>query len=424
MRRLTALLFWLTGWAAGAAELTIWTTDVRAERVARLETIARSFAASSGHIVKVEPVEDAEISWRITEGYASGNLPDLLYIPSGYLQIWARGGVLDVSAASSVIADLGAETFEANALDAARVDGRLAAVPVDGWTQMLVYRKDLFEARGLEPPTSFAAIRRAIAALHNPPDLYAFVAPTKRDEAYLTQVIEHLAIANGYDPARAADDPALAAVLSFYASLVDASPPGDLSWWQARERYFAGEAAMIIWSPLIIDELAGLRDNAPVTYESTAETLAERTGFVGALQGPGADQPGAWLDIRYLAISVDADREAAEAFARYLLDTAYLAFLASGPEGKFPLRTGRVGEPARFTEGWANLTIGVDRRRPLGSVVDETARGALLGALAHGDRWGLKAGRTEVAAGPSREPLLQQALPGLCRWPPDRGRCP
>ena len=35
----------------------------------------------------------------------------------------------------------------------AQFDGMTAAVPVDGWTQMVVYRKDLFKAAGLAAPT-------------------------------------------------------------------------------------------------------------------------------------------------------------------------------------------------------------------------------------------------------------------------------
>ena len=51
-------------------------------------------------------------------------------------------------------------------------------------------------------------------------------------------------------------------VLDFYKAIAKASPQGEL-WKQSRELYFAGKAAMIIWSPFILDELAGLRDSAP-----------------------------------------------------------------------------------------------------------------------------------------------------------------
>ena len=64
--------------------------------------------------------------------------------------------------------------------------------------------------------------------------------------------------------------------------------------------YFAGEAAMIIWSPFILDELAGLRDSAPPTINSdpTSKELASKTGIITTLAGPLIQKalPGQTLD--------------------------------------------------------------------------------------------------------------------------------
>ena len=82
----------------------------------------------------------------------------------------------------------------------AQFDGMTAAVPVDGWTQMVVYRKDLFDAAGLAAPNSYANIEAAVDALHNPPSMYGFVAPNKVDENFMSQVLEHVFLANGVSP--------------------------------------------------------------------------------------------------------------------------------------------------------------------------------------------------------------------------------
>ena len=78
----------------------------------------------------------------------------------------------------------------------AKSGSKIAAVPVDGWTQMVVYRKDLFQKAGLEPPTSYANIVKAINALSND-NMYGFVAATKTDENFMSQVLEHVLLANG-----------------------------------------------------------------------------------------------------------------------------------------------------------------------------------------------------------------------------------
>ena len=83
----------------------------------------------------------------------------------------------------------------------------------------------------------------------------------------MSQVLEHVLLANGATPVNNSgfsgfDESKTIEALEFYKAIADASPEGELFWQQSRELYFAGKAAMIIWSPFIMDELAGLRDSA------------------------------------------------------------------------------------------------------------------------------------------------------------------
>ena len=65
---------------------------------------------------------------------------------------------------------------------------------------------------------------------------------------------------------------------------------------------------MIIWSPFILDELAGPRDSAPPTIndDPTSTDLASRTGIVTNFAGPSNPDWAAWGDIRYFGITSDA----------------------------------------------------------------------------------------------------------------------
>jgi multiple sugar transport system substrate-binding protein len=76
---------------------------------------------------------------------------------------------------------------------------------------------------------------------------------------------------------------------------------------------------MIIWSPFIIDELAGLRDSAPPTIndDPTSRELAEKTGIVTKVAGPSNPDGAAWADIRYFGITTDADTDAAIEFVKF-----------------------------------------------------------------------------------------------------------
>jgi hypothetical protein len=169
-------------------------------------------------------------------------------------------------------------------------------------------------------------VTAALEALHNPPEMFGFVAATKVDENFMSQVLEHVFLANGVSPVDAdgfapLDAAATTEVLEFYKAIADASPPGELYWDQSRTLYFSGNAAMIIWSPFILDELAGLRDSAPPTIndDPTSTELAS-TGIVTNFAGPSNPDGAAWADIRYFGITNDADTDAAMAFVEFSMD--------------------------------------------------------------------------------------------------------
>jgi multiple sugar transport system substrate-binding protein len=287
----------------------------------------------------------------------------------------------------------------------AAFEGGTAAVPVDGWTQMVVYRKDLFEANGLAAPNSYADIVAAVNKLHSPPKMYGFVAATKVDENFMSQVLEHVFLANGVTPVTKAgktslDEKATVEALDFYKAIAKASPPGELYWKQSRELYFAGKAAMIIWSPFILDELAGLRDSAPPTINSdpTSRELAGKTAVVTTISGPSNPAGAAWADIRYFGITTDAKTDAAKAFVKFSVDDGYTKTLSIAPEGKFPVRRGTTGDPTKFVTAWSKLPVGIDRKAPLSELYPPEVINAIVAGLETANRWGVREGQLSLAS--------------------------
>ena len=399
----TALI--LSALAAQADELRFWTTEEQPERLARQEAMAAAFAEASGHTVQVIPVTESDLGTRATAAFAAGDLPDVIYHPLQYAAPWSEAGILDTDAATDVVEALGAGTFAPGALSMAAVDGGYASVPVDGWTQMLVYRADLFKEKGLEPPNSYANVLAAVNALHSPPRMYGFVAATKIDENFMSQVLEHVFLANGVSPVGAdgvqdLDEAATIEVLEFYKAIAEASPPGDLYWDQSRTLYFSGNAAMIIWSPFILDELAGLRDSAPPTIndDPTSRDLAAATGIVTNFSGPSNPDGAAWGDVRYFGITSDASTDAAIEFVQYSMNEGYGSTLAIAPEGKFPVRRGTADNPTEFADLWATLDVGVDRKAPLGDLYDASMIEEIVGGLDVAQRWGVAEGQLSAAS--------------------------
>jgi multiple sugar transport system substrate-binding protein len=142
---------------------------------------------------------------------------------------------------------------------------------------------------------------------------------------------------------------------------------------------------MIVWSPYILDEMAGLRDSTPVTVEGLSKPLHEMTGIVTAFQGPLGTKPAQWGQVSYFGITVGASENAAK-LAEFLLGEGYLDWLSMAPEGKFPLRP-------RFVDGWKQLKIGVDRRAKIADLYSDEVVDNIIAGVDNFDRWGFGAGK-------------------------------
>ena len=223
----------LASTSLSAQTISFWTTEEQADRLAKQEAMAAEFTAKTGISVEVIPVTEKDMGTRATAAAAAGDLPDVIYYPLQYAGPWAEAGIIDVDATTEVVEALDPSTFRAGALNMAAVDDAYAGVPVDGWTQLVVYRKDLFEANNLAAPDSYADIVAAMEVLHDAPNMYGFVAPNKVDEGFMSQVLEHVMLANGVSPVNndgitEMDPVATKEVLDMYKAIVANSPEGEL----------------------------------------------------------------------------------------------------------------------------------------------------------------------------------------------------
>ena len=386
------------------ADIKFWTTEVQPARMAKQEEMAKAFEAKTGIKVDVIPIEEKELGTRATAAAAAGDLPDVIYHTLQYVLPWAEAGILDVDANNAVVKELGKDTFAPGALNMAKSGSKIAAVPVDGWTQMVVYRKDLFDNADLAPPTSYANTVAAVEKLSKTNGMFGFVAATKTDENFMSQVLEHVLLANGVNIVKKGgikkQGKKLKEALEFYKVIAKASPPGELYWKQSRALYFAGKTPMIIWSPFIMDELAGLRDSAPPTINSdpTSPELASKTGFITNFSGPSNKKGAAWADVRYFGITADADTDEAKQFIMYSMDEGYTSTLSIAPEGKFPVRRGNASDPEAFTKAWSKLPVGVDRKAPLSDLYDPDVINNIVAGLDTANRWGVKEGELSRAS--------------------------
>lgn len=383
------------GVSAQSTGLSFWTTEIEPKRMAIQKDLAKRFTRATGIGVELVPVEESALPTRVVAAAAANALPDMIFVPLDYVIIWVEEGIIDPKAATAVIKGLGADTFASGPLNLAAVKGGWAAVPADGWGQLLLFRKDLFAGGAPETllgiPNTWEKILAATQALHAPPKIWGIAVGTDPTQVYMQQVFEQFALSNGahlVNPSTGKVDlntPEFIQTLKFYKKLASFTPPGNIYWRQTREDYFGGRQAMIIWSPFILDELAGLRDSVPVTATDLAKPLHQMTGIVTAFKGPLGSKPAQWGQVSYFGITVDANADIKK-WAQFLLEDGYLEWLSMAPEGKFPLRP-------KFVDGWKQLTIGVDRKARIADLYSDEVIDSIIAGVDNFDRWGFASGK-------------------------------
>jgi len=402
--------------------ITVWTTDTLPDRVRKTEDIIAAFTQESGIDVELVGVAEDQFTQTLTSAAASGELPDVIgSISLASVRTLAANDLLATESAGAVVDSLGADTFSETALTLTSDGDTQLSVPSESWAQLLVYRSDLFEEAGLQPPETYDEILAAAEELYAG-GVAGFVGPTAPDDTFTQQTFEHIALANGCELVDDSGEVVLdssecAGAFEFYGDLVtNYSVPGAQNVDTVRAQYFAGKAAMIVWSTFILDEMAALRDDALPSCPQCKQDptfLAENSGFVTALQGPDGEDPAQFGEVTSWAIPTGDSTDAAEQFVEYLMDPGYLDWIAIAPEGKFPVRAGTEENPQEFVDAWADLKVGVDRKAPLSQFYPPEVIQVLSEGPDDFDRWGIVQGQGDLVGAILGEVPVPQAVAAL-----------
>ncbi|MGK5671542.1 ABC transporter substrate-binding protein [Micromonospora sp. URMC 106] len=400
-------------------KITVWSLEDVADRVTATKAIVADFTAKTGITVDLVTVNEDQFPSLIASSAAAGELPDVVgSVSLAGVRTLAGNELLHPSANAEVVEALGRQTFSPRALELTADDGRQLAVPSDGWGQLLVYRKDLFDAAGLPAPDTYEKIAAAAAKL-NTGGVAGITAATAPGDVFTQQTFEHLALANNCqltDDSGAVrlDSPECVEAFRFYGDLMrTSSVKGAQDVDTTRATYFAGKAAMLIWSPFILDELAGLRDDAKPTCPQCQDDpafLARNSGFVTAIKGPNGAAPAQYGEISSWAVLDGAAADPAKSFVEHLLGEAYPRWFGMSPEGRFPVRKGTAAEPEKFLTAWNASQAGVDAKKPLAEVYGEEVLAGLRRSPDTFQRWGLTQGQGKLVGAILGELPVPKAL--------------
>ena len=412
------------GGDGGDDSILFWVQEDLPDRVAATEEIVDAFVAESGTQVEVVSVAEDQFAQLITAAAAAGDLPDVIGgISLPQVRTLSSNDLVNTDAVGATIEALDPSTFSESALELVSDGDTRLAVPSESWLQMLFYRTDLFEAAGLDAPDSYESILAAAEAL-NTGGVSGFIGADAPGDAFTEQTFEHIALGNDCqlvddEGEVTLDSDACVAAFQFYGDLVTQyGPPGAQDVDTTRASYFAGTAAMTIWSSFLLDELAGLRNDAlPSCAECAGNPafLAENTGVVTAIAGPDADDPAQFGEITSWTITADANAEASQAFIEYMMSDGYEPWIAIAPEGKVPVRLGTPDEPTAYSDLWATLPVGVDTKAPLSDFYSAEVLEAVATGPENIGRWAIPQGQGDLLGALTGEQPVANAVAGVAQ---------
>jgi multiple sugar transport system substrate-binding protein len=427
------------GGGSSAKSINVWIEEDLPERVQATQQIVDAFTQKTGIKVKLTAVAEDQFNQILTSNAAAGELPDVIgAIPLGAVRTLSANELVDTDAVGDVIDKLDAGTFSDSALQLTSDGDTHLAVPSESWVQLLLYRKDLFDKAGLAAPTTYDDVLAAAKALDSD-SVAGFLGANVAGDAFTEQTFEEIGLGNDCqlvndDGDVTFDSDECVEALDFYGQLQqNYSVAGAQDVDTTRAAYFAGQGAMLIWSSFILDEMAGLRNdalpNCPECKDDPA-FLAKNSGVVTSLQGPSGSEPATFGEITSWTITADAATDPAEQFVKYMMTDGYEPWIAIAPEGKIPVRAGDSADSTEYADAWAGMDVGVDTKAPLSEFYGPEVIDALTNGTDTLSRWAIPQGQgdllgaiqgeqpvanavNEVSNGTSAEDAVQQAADAI-----------
>jgi multiple sugar transport system substrate-binding protein len=166
-----ALSTLLRGTAEAASTIKFVAMDYDANMQEDTQALVDAFNGSQADVeVDLQVISWSEGHDRLVTWISGNQAPDLANLSAGWMVEFNALDVLeplDDKFPADVLA-----AFQPASLEAMRIDGKLMGLPYFLDPRALYYRKDLFDAAGLQAPVTWDDVRAAAKALHNPPDVY------------------------------------------------------------------------------------------------------------------------------------------------------------------------------------------------------------------------------------------------------------
>lgn len=371
--------FLAAGAMAGAAvaqdriQVTVWHQEQVQPRIEQFQAVIDAFNASQDQFEVIQQVQSwGSIYQKLPPAVAAGIQPDIQFtIPDFTITMRDTGVVQPVT---DFVDELNAaHDFIDQAVVPYTDDGEVWAVPLYGMIQVLWYRKDMFEAAGLDPenpPATWEELIEAAKAVGGD-DVHGIGVPASRSLATDQVLYSFMATNNGAeifgeDGSVTFNTPENVETLEFYKQLAQLSPRGIASWtWaEPQDALNAGSVAMAIEKGQYL-----------ATFETASGRPASDLGCAPVPMSSDGGRASIYYSNGAMIMTDDPNRRAgAEAFLRFVLEPEnYAPFLLAEPGLFLPLtETG-------FTDEWRNDEVLQPYSECVDLMIEQSGYGVLPG---------------------------------------------
>lgn len=366
----------LTGGASAQDELSgdlvFWSSFTQGPRAEYMQRMADKFTAAHPDVkISIETFSWGEFNTKWTTGLASGQVPDIsTALPNQVVEMIDVGALVPLDDAVDVI---GRSRFSEAALKEGQKDGKSYSLPIYSHAQVMWYRKDLLDAKGLAVPTTWAELKEAAIALNDPPNVYGLSVPLGTNDFMATRYLNYYVQSAGsalIDATGRADltSPAAIEGINFWVDLYkQISPQGSINYnvLDQATLFYQGKTAFDFNSGF---HIGGVATNSPELLDDFAAAPLPRLKAGDPIYG------GETANIALVAWAVGKHQAAATAFLESLYaDADYIEFIHSVPGGMLPALSDISQQPAYqdndLLKQFASSVAVIEQVIPLGSAI-------------------------------------------------------
>ncbi len=273
---------------AAAAKVTVNVITWDTATARGIQKLIPDFEKETGIDVNMEIYGEAVLREKVMMDLAAGTSNFDIFLLDGWLSgEYAEAGYvlpLDDLIKNKPSRYSSIKDFAPIYLDALRYNGKLWGLPYYGHVGILMYRKDVFEQKGIKVPATTAELLEAARKLNDPPNMYGFAMRAIRGEDNPIITTSWTWVHGGRwldeNNRPAVNSPEFVRGVTWVRDILKYAPPdvSRYSWLEVEKSFTSGKVAMIFDASDFIGRIEN-PEQSPI---------AGKIGYALAPQGPAA----------------------------------------------------------------------------------------------------------------------------------------